>query len=440
MSDSIEKHFGVYRGIVVDNQGEKGLIKIFVYGIYPEIYKDQPQALPWAEPCLSINAGNYTSVEQQQSSEYNRLDQEASSLEATANNIQDKNSNEYSQAQNNAENKRTEANNIKRKNLNQETGETTIPHKGAHLFLFFEQGCILKPVYFGACQGGDGWFSEHVNQHVIQTENVTVVVDETPLSGTNKFDSNNSNCTPQSQKNVKTDMPTRVNVQISCITGCALNIAVSGDVNIKVSGDIYEEIIGDKHETLSGNHYYKHVGDLHYMHDGGTHKLDTGPISEILGTLSKKNSYTTRYLMDRGEIFNYNKNKIVYGNQVDTISGSFQENVGKEKTLNVDSIYKVDVEGNYDLRIGGDSKEVYVGTVKLTFCEDREIRVDLDNLLEVGVTNKLSTFIDEIYVQSDAQAEYIGGKTISSPLFVNIESTAINLNTYAGPVVQKGIE
>lgn len=67
------------------------------------------------------------------------------------------------------------------------------PETGAQVFVFFEAGNINKPVYFAAAQSGPGWFSEHPNQHVFQSDNIRVRIDEEPEhpDSTCKFDTYN---------------------------------------------------------------------------------------------------------------------------------------------------------------------------------------------------------------------------------------------------------
>lgn len=139
---------GIYRGIVISNdlflktQQDylKGRIKIFVPGIYPESYKENAKLLPWAQPAMSLFGGNWT------------------------------NQSEFPTQ------------------LNKETGWCSIPHTGispsdgAQVFLFFEAGDVNKPVYFASAQSGPGWLTEHVNQHVFKSDNVSICIDEAPLN------------------------------------------------------------------------------------------------------------------------------------------------------------------------------------------------------------------------------------------------------------------
>jgi hypothetical protein len=127
------KDFGMRRGIVVSNSDPKGIgrVKVFVPGVYPDEYQKSFDKLPWAEPAMGIFGGSWTS----------------------------------------------------NGGSNKETGICSIPHAGtngdgAQVWVFFEANDIRFPVYFAVAQSGAGWTSNHSNQHVIKSDNVSVVVDE----------------------------------------------------------------------------------------------------------------------------------------------------------------------------------------------------------------------------------------------------------------------
>ncbi len=224
----MEEYNGFYRGKVVANYDPevKGRLKVYVRGVYPEALSKTADNLPWSEPVMPLFGGDYTNTVTPQ--------------------------------------------------LNQETGVTTIPHVGAELWMFFENGNHMLPRHFGACQGGAGWHSEHKNQHVIKTDNVRIRVDEEPtlpLSGaietsTCKFDTYNSKCTQLSKKHSRKMVPTRVDIEILNKGEGALNLQITGNVNIKHMGDLFWEHEGNRHETHFGNVYRKHVGDIHEEHIG----------------------------------------------------------------------------------------------------------------------------------------------------------------------------
>lgn len=125
---------GMRRGIVIDNKDPKmmGRVKIFVPGVYPDEYAKAPEMLPWAEPAMGIFGGSWSNPN---------------------------------------------------KGLNSETGVCSAPHAGikgdgAQVWVFFEANDIRFPVYFAVAQSGKGWFANHNNQHVVKSDNVTVIVDE----------------------------------------------------------------------------------------------------------------------------------------------------------------------------------------------------------------------------------------------------------------------
>lgn len=128
------ENLGMRRGIVIDNKDPKmmGRVKVFIPGVYPDEYAKAPEMLPWAEPAMGIFGGSWANPA---------------------------------------------------KGLNTETGVCSAPHAGANgdgaqVWVFFEANDIRFPVYFAVAQSGSGWFANHNNQHVIKSDNVTVVVDE----------------------------------------------------------------------------------------------------------------------------------------------------------------------------------------------------------------------------------------------------------------------
>ena len=191
----MNKFEAIYRGKVVANFDPlvKGRLKIYVPGVYPQKLSKVADNLPWAEPVMPLFGGDYTNTAEPR--------------------------------------------------LNDETGVTTIPHVGAELWLFFEDGNHLNPRYFAACQGGAGWHSEHKNQHVIKTDNVRIRVDEEPTLPTDgipekstcKFDTYNDKCTELSKQHLKKQVPTRVDIEILNKNAGALNLQITGNVNIRIN-------------------------------------------------------------------------------------------------------------------------------------------------------------------------------------------------------------
>ncbi len=257
----MQKYYGNYRGLVVDNQDvyiiaddtnstKKPLkfsrCKIYVEGIYPPEYKDRPDLLPWAEAVMPLFGGNGASAPQAESDK---------------------------------------ADGINRTCTNASTGVITTPHIGAWVWVFFEAGNIMYPQYFGAIQAGTNYFAEHENQHIIKTDNIMITIDENPEhpDSTSYTDSNNSNCTSSSKMAglQKKNMPTLLNVVITTTeknnnSPCALNLTINGNVNMKLNGNQYKEINGDVFITHNGNLYYKHDGHTEYEQTGDTAKSIIG--------------------------------------------------------------------------------------------------------------------------------------------------------------------
>ena len=283
----------ITRGKVMFNEDplNKGRVKIWVPGVYPETFKNDFSKLPWAEPMMPLMGGNFTEP---------NMD-----------------------------------------SFNEETGVTTIPFVGAELFLFFENGDQNRPIFFGACQGGSGWMSEHINQHVIQTKNVRIRIDEDPANekSTNKFTSNgNLNPNIKDTAHIVKKNPTRVNLDIVNIGKCALNINIIGDVNIAVKGNVYEQIQGNRYETLIGNLYRYHKGDIEYTHDGNTVFVIKGNTTNTFnGTetnIHKKDKLTS---IEGKQVMNcYNDNIwTVVGMDTKTVLQNYTENISGTKTCTI---------------------------------------------------------------------------------------------------------
>ena len=110
-----------YRGIVLDNQGPYGQCKIYVPSVYPKDIdestynqSDFGDRLPWAQPALPIFGGN---------------------------------------------------------SLNE--GMCSVPKVNSHVWVFFEEGDITKPVYFASIQSHKAWTipdDDKDGHHVIKTD------------------------------------------------------------------------------------------------------------------------------------------------------------------------------------------------------------------------------------------------------------------------------
>ena len=305
-----DKNFfpGIYRGFVVWNDDPlvQGRIKVFVPGIYSDKYELSPNKLPWARPLSPSFGGGAPNLD-----------------------------------------------NSDKHLLNDETGWCSVPHagdvkKGAQVFLFFENGDINYPVYFGVAQSQKGWFSEHPNQHCFNSDNVRVRIDEKfeDTRSTCKFDSYNSKNSDVAKKNlerecIKNDwqfdegsgnikeLPTRLDIEIKATGSNAVNLNIHGNVNMHIDGDWFVEHIGNKYEYQEGDVYVKQ--------NGNTYIERNGHIREVLSG-------------------NFTRNLI--GNQIETQDGDYlasrtgtsYERVGND----VSKIY----DGNYKIKVGGNSDEI----------------------------------------------------------------------------------
>jgi len=314
MADKINFN-GFYRGICVDNYDPKikGRIKVHVPGVYAEELSKVPENLPWAEPVMPLWGGNWT--------------------------------NESDGC------------------LNTETGTTTIPHTskkpldGAQLWIFFEKGDQNYPRYFAAVQGGDGWHSEHNNQHVMKTDNVRIRIDENPGAGTCKFNSYNSNNNHLSKKKQISQMPTRTDIEIWNEGGNAVNIIVKGSVNMKIDGDLYEDHTGDKHITHTGNVYKNHIGDIYDVHEGST-------IKEHIGDVNKKHEG------DKTEI---HTGDLTYTNTYGNLLYDIKDGDYQFKQLGTNS---TDIYGSKFSTVKGDKSEDIVGSCNFNYSGNLSVNAD----------------------------------------------------------------
>ena len=248
---------GMYRGVCLSNNDpeHRGRVKIWIPGVYPEELAKNHTNLPWAEPCMGLFGGN--------------------------------------------------GYNSDPADMNSETGSCTPPHgsikvnESAQLWVFFENNDQNYPVYFAACQASTGWFSEHENQHVFQTDNIRIRIDENTADAesTTKFDSYNANCTYLSREAVSEDVPTRIDIEIWNENNHAINLQVKGNINMHVEGNIFKEVYGDIHETHEGNYYLRHKGSTHITQEGKRIIDHTGnTVTKVIGnqvtTIEGNDKYT----------------------------------------------------------------------------------------------------------------------------------------------------
>lgn len=369
---------GIYRGTVTynDDPDVKGKVKIFVHGVYPDEYEAKPEYLPWAEPAMGLFGGNWT--------------------------------NEKPDSHGN--------------HLNSQVGWCTVPHAGlkpdmgSEVYLFFEHGDINFPIYFAAVQAGDGWFSEHPNQHVFRSDNVHIRIDEntTDKRSTCKFDSyNQKNSLLSIQDGTKKQTQTRIDIQVQANQMVAINLQISGDVNMRQIGDMYIEQQGNRHQTLIGNRYVKHVGNTYIEHDGIYISRQTGAynqqyieaqkIMDIVGNVTNK-TYGNEYKEVQGDF----TTKVGYtytlftGRNCDiTVTQDMITRVLKNYILSVAQSADIDITQNCAVDIGR-WNETQTGTLQLTTSNDIQVvskqgGINLQTLGQFEMLNDLGALTSEGY-------------------------------------------
>lgn len=332
--NNIKTLSAIYRGIVVYNEDPvlKGRLKIYVPGVYPIEYKNQHELLPWAEPAMSIEGGSWAN-EKVYSKAINSFNPIQDKQEQEAIN----NSSETIPISNYDDSKSSKGSD----DLNAETGYCSVPHAGkyatdgAQVFLFFEAGDPNKPVYFAAAQSGEGWFSEHPNQHVFHSDNIRVRIDEEPSrkESTCAFETYNSNCVknkldpagPMSFMQsslvdstvftpVKRKTKLDIEVKSTSIEDVAIHIKTTGNVNMSVNGDIYMEHTGNKFETHIGDRYLHHVGNTFIEREGNVTEIHTGNLLKLQTGSVERN---------------------LIGNEIDSIEGNYNKlRIGNEIRFN----------------------------------------------------------------------------------------------------------
>lgn len=307
------KYPAIYRGVVVDNNDDGmledgsethifGRCKIFVDGVYPDEFReDSAKMLPWAEPVFPIFGGNSTTAEEEEAD----AESEIQPIKNYTNSL---------------------------------VGWASVPHIGATVWVFFENGNIQYPKYFGMTQTGNKYLSEHKNQHVIATDNVKIIIDEEPENqqSTARSESNNNESTAtvammgDSAELNKSNMPTRVNITVVCnkpeggqeneTNYCAVNLNIIGNVNSHIQGNVYQQIDGDRFITVNGNQYIRYNGDIEIEHKG----------------LLKETHYGKRDFMvtdgDNTEKYTQNFSSSVVGNSTYEIGGNRSVTIGGNET------------------------------------------------------------------------------------------------------------
>jgi hypothetical protein len=248
---------GFFRGVVTSNSDDTytGRIKVWVPGIYPDEFETSTSVLPWAEPAMGIFGGSGVGTVR-------------------------------------------------------ETGVTSSPNVGADVWVFFEQGDHMHPIYCFAVQAGEGWISEHVDQHTIQSDNVRITLDDAPAhpNASRSYTSNNTKNV--STKSVVNDMVPTLDIDV--LGMC--NININGNANFKVNGNLYHEVTGDVYETVGGNKYSKVYGSTH---------------EEYVGAVLRTHKYNTQDTFEAGRLI------IITGDKIETITQDCTVTISGNETRNI---------------------------------------------------------------------------------------------------------
>lgn len=295
------RQFGIFRGIVKDNTGDKGYCKIFIPGVYPTEYENNTQLLPWAEPAQSLFGGNYSSSA----------------------------------------------------GLNSETGICSWPKIDAVVFVFFDQGDHNFPVYFAASQGGTGWISEHNKQYTIQTDNVKIRIDDNPSNP-------KSTCKNQSysDKSANASIPLgkKLDTTLEIEVKGNVNLKITGDVNLQINGKVYEEINGDVIKTHIGNYYEKHVGDSIIVQQGSKSEKIDGDYSfsikgDLLHTINGK--VYSAITGDVNEIISGSKTSMIMQRVDLSVLGGKSERITGTADFTVIGAFSTYIQGAYTHTVNG---------------------------------------------------------------------------------------
>ena len=250
------------------------------------------------------------------------------------------------------------------------------PETGAQVFVFFEAGNINKPVYFAAAQAGLGWFSEHPNQHVFQSDNIRVRIDEEPEhpDSTCKFDTyNDQNSDVSIEDGTKKGRQTRLDIEVLAKDINAVNIQIHGDVNMKIEGDWYVHHEGDKHETHIGDTYIKHVGDTYTEEEGTTIYRHTGDYSQLID-----GTYTENITANYNQNVGADSTIMITNNSMLAIGGNYNKTIGESVTYQIVGSEDKSIGKNKQLRVGGDCDEYITGYKKSVIGGNLTINVNDD--------------------------------------------------------------
>jgi hypothetical protein len=125
-------YYGNYRGEIVDNSDTNGRCRVFVTGVYPSEFKNTPLNLPLAEPAMPLSFTN------------GRIPSGDEATELVP-------------------------------------GKCAWPDVGAFVWVFFEGGDHLHPVYFANCPASNSWNSVAIGQTINNSKGLATTVDEIQL-------------------------------------------------------------------------------------------------------------------------------------------------------------------------------------------------------------------------------------------------------------------
>lgn len=278
-----DKLNGIYRGVVEDNHSDPlkiGRCKIRVYGIHtPNKIKTSTDGiptdeLPWSEPCLSLFEGSVSGY-----------------------------------------------------------GEWVVPLQGSHVFLFFENGHILKPRYFASAPG--------------------IPSDQNHGLDENQGFSDPDNRYPEKAKLKESDFHRLARNEKTGQTLLAVKNS-NTESNVSTVDGSWSEPSSFYNATYPNNKVIA-------SHSGIVIEIDDTPNNERIHIYHPSNSYIEigpngSIVIKTGEKF-----EIVNSNKNVLIKSNLNETVNENATLKIGTDYKKDIGGLDDTVIGGDKNEEVSG-------------------------------------------------------------------------------
>lgn len=373
----VNRRFHSYRGIVVYNEDPllKGRVKIYVPGIYPIEFKNQWQKLPWAQPALGLGGGNWANQKHTEIQDSVLQLSDEQQKEVENNKLAETDKEQQEQQQTTEQEEKQPVGHQQVKQLNAETGWCTVPHAGKYatdgsqVWVFFEAGDINKPIYFASAQSGDGWFSQHPNQHVFHSDNIRVRIDENPYrqQSSCEFQLYNTNIVKQKLDTCGGGTPGGLNLmQLGDLTptvnnsgwdspliqsptkkakldieilesnyaasgDLAVHMKITGHVNLHITGDIYLQHIGNTYQTHVGDTFIHHVGNTTILRQGNINQHHIGQVLHLHEGNTQKNHLGNTIEVIEGNLSHQRKgNEILFtdGNITDTLTKNKKQQIG----------------------------------------------------------------------------------------------------------------